>query len=131
MDLRQLTANAVEDAFGMWRYRWIALGIAWVIALVGWIWVLSLPNQYDATARVYVDTETTLRPLMEDLTVNKDTLTEVALVIQALVSGDAESFYAAGSGDVTARDVPATGRQPGRKNDGPARVKLQRSATGP
>jgi polysaccharide chain length determinant protein (PEP-CTERM system associated) len=86
MELRQITAVVVEDAFGMWRYRWLALGVAWAVALAGWLWVLSLPNQYDATARVYVDTQTTLRPLMADLTVTKDTLSEVSLVTEALLS---------------------------------------------
>lgn len=86
MDLRQLTSDLVEDAFGMWRYRWHALAVAWVVALAGWIWVLMLPNQYDATARVYVDTETMLKPLLRDLTVNSDTLSDVALVTEALLS---------------------------------------------
>ncbi|MEO7386015.1 MAG: XrtA system polysaccharide chain length determinant [Gammaproteobacteria bacterium] len=86
MDLRQLSSDLVEDAFGMWRYRWHALGVAWGLALVGWIWVLLLPNQYDATARVYVDTETMLKPLLRDLTVNSDTLSDVALVTEALLS---------------------------------------------
>ena len=53
MDLRQITSDLVEDAFGMWRYRWQALAVAWVVALAGWVWVLLIPNQYDATARVY------------------------------------------------------------------------------
>ncbi|MCE7903992.1 MAG: chain length-determining protein, partial [Gammaproteobacteria bacterium PRO9] len=60
MDLRQLTSDLVEDAYGMWRFRWTALAIAWVVALGGWIWALQLPNQYDATARVFVDTKTML-----------------------------------------------------------------------
>ncbi|MBN8279083.1 MAG: chain-length determining protein [Gammaproteobacteria bacterium] len=86
MDLRQLTSDLVEDGFGMWRYRWHALAVAWVAALAGWVWVLTLPNQYDATARVYVDTETMLKPLLRDLTVNTDTLSDVALVTEALLS---------------------------------------------
>lgn len=86
MDLRQLTSDLVEDGFGMWRYRWHALAVAWVAALAGWLWVLALPNQYDATARVYVDTETMLKPLLRDLTVNTDTLSDVALVTEALLS---------------------------------------------
>jgi len=86
MDLRQLTSDLVEDAFGMWRYRWHALAIAWALALGGWVWVLLLPNQYDATARVYVDTETMLKPLLRDLTVNPDTLSDVALVTEVLLS---------------------------------------------
>lgn len=86
MDLRQLTSDLVEDAFGMWRYRWQALAVAWTLALVGWGWVLLLPNKYDASARVFVDTETMLKPLLQNLTVNSDTMSDVALVTEALLS---------------------------------------------
>lgn len=86
MDLRQLTSDLVEDAYGMWRFRWTALAIAWVVALGGWIWALQLPNQYDATARVFVDTKTMLRPLLKDLTVDSNTLSDVAMVTEALLS---------------------------------------------
>lgn len=86
MELRQLTAQIVEQAFGMWRYRWHGVVVAWVVAVVGWTWVLMLPNQYDATARVYVNADTVLRPLLRDLTVASDTLSGVALVTQALLT---------------------------------------------
>lgn len=86
MDLRQLTSDLVEDAYGMWRFRWAALTAAWVVALLGWIWVLQMPNQYVATARVYVDTKTMLKPLMRDLTVDSNTLSDVAMVTEALLS---------------------------------------------
>ncbi|MEZ5566608.1 MAG: chain-length determining protein [Gammaproteobacteria bacterium] len=86
MDLRQLTSDLIEDAYGMWRSRWTALAVAWVAALIGWVWVLQLPNQYDASARVYVDTKTMLRPLMRDLTVDSNTLSDVAMVTEALLS---------------------------------------------
>ena len=86
MDLRQLTLALVEDAFGMWRYRWTALAVAWTLAIAGWLWVMLLPNQYDASARVFVDTETMLKPLLRDLTVNSDTMSDVAMVSEALLS---------------------------------------------
>lgn len=86
MDLRQLTSSALEDALGMWRYRWPALAVAWVLALAGWTWVLLLPNQYDSEARVFVNAETMLKPLLRDLTVPADTLSEVAVMTQVLLS---------------------------------------------
>lgn len=85
MDLRQLTSDLVEDAFGMWRFRWHALAVAWVVALAGWTWVLFLPNVYLASARVFVDTRTMLKPLMKGLTVDTDTMSEVGIVTEALL----------------------------------------------
>jgi len=50
------------------KYRWHAVAVAWVVAIAGWIIVLALPNQYEASARVYVDTQSILRPLMSGMT---------------------------------------------------------------
>jgi len=50
------------------KYRWHAIAITWIVAIAGWIVVLSLPNQYQASARVYVDTQSILRPLMSGMT---------------------------------------------------------------
>ncbi|USI72120.1 XrtA system polysaccharide chain length determinant [Sphingomonas morindae] len=38
----------------VWRGRWLALGIAWTIALAGWLVVALIPNAYQSTARLYV-----------------------------------------------------------------------------
>lgn len=86
MDLRDLTTRLVEDGLGMWRFRWAAVAVAWVVALVGWVVILTLPNDYEATARVYVNAETTLKPLLRELTVSTDTLSDVGMVTQALLS---------------------------------------------
>ena len=38
----------------IWRKRWIALAVAWVICLGGWFVVSRMPNQYESRARVFV-----------------------------------------------------------------------------
>ncbi len=52
---------------GMWRRRWIGLAVAWAVAVIGAIVLLRIPDRYEATARVYVDTQTVLKPLMSGL----------------------------------------------------------------
>jgi polysaccharide chain length determinant protein (PEP-CTERM system associated) len=106
MELRQLTIALIEQAYGMWRYRWQAVLVAWAVALLGWLWVLTLPNQYLASARVYVNTDTMLRPLMQDLTVAKDTLSGVSLVTQALLSKPQLKAVAVETGLETRADTP-------------------------
>ena len=54
---------------GIWRYRWYALVIALVVCPVGWFYVASLPPQYSAEARVFVDTDSILTPLLQGLTI--------------------------------------------------------------
>jgi polysaccharide chain length determinant protein (PEP-CTERM system associated) len=42
-------------AHTVWLRRWVALGIAWAICLVGWLAVSQIPNRYTSVARVSVE----------------------------------------------------------------------------
>jgi len=85
-EIQAILIRFVDDLRGTWRYRWWALGVAWLICLVGWAYVLTIPNVYQATARVYLDTQSSLRPLLQGLAVNPDVESDLALVRQALLS---------------------------------------------
>jgi polysaccharide chain length determinant protein (PEP-CTERM system associated) len=71
---------------GMWRYRWQALLVAWVVAVIGSAAVYALPDKYEAKARVSVDTQSVLKPLLHGLAVEPDIATKVKLMTQALLS---------------------------------------------
>lgn len=72
--------------YGMWRYRWSALLISWVIALVGWLVVFTLPNKYEANAVVHVDTQSVMKPLLKGLAVETDAEDELQIVSRVLLS---------------------------------------------
>ena len=38
----------------IWTRRWLALGIAWGICLLGWFFVAQVPSRYESRARVFV-----------------------------------------------------------------------------
>ena len=44
----------------VWQRRWIAMGIAWVICLVGWLAVAMIPNTYESQAKLFVQTKAIL-----------------------------------------------------------------------
>ena len=71
---------------GIWRNRWYALACAWLICVAGWVGVFMLPDQYQASARVFVDTQTILRPLLQGLTVEVNSEAQIGLVTQTLLS---------------------------------------------
>ncbi len=73
-------------ALGIWRKRWVVLVAAWLIAVVGWVWVYTLENRYEAQARVYVDTQSLLRPLMSGMAVQPNVEQQVAMVTRTLAS---------------------------------------------
>jgi len=73
-------------ALGIWRKRWVVLVVAWLLAVVGWVWVYTLENRYEAQARVYVDTQSLLRPLMSGMAVQPNVEQQVAMVTRTLAS---------------------------------------------
>src|SRR4030095_5530833 len=57
LDPQQLVALLVRYLRGMWRYRWLAIATAWLVSLGGWFWVYTVPNAYQAYAKVFVETD--------------------------------------------------------------------------
>lgn len=41
-------------AWSAWARRWLVLGVAWGVALLGWIAIAFIPNSYESKARIYV-----------------------------------------------------------------------------
>lgn len=82
--------EAVEQvlgyARGVWRRRALVLIVAWTISLVGWVWVYFLENQYQAQARVFVDTQSLLRPLLSGLAVQPNVEQQVSMMTRTLMS---------------------------------------------
>ncbi len=72
--------------FSLWSRRWIIVGIAWLGCLGGWSVVAMLPDRYESTARIYVDTQSLLTPLMQGLAVQQNREREVDIVRRTLLS---------------------------------------------
>ena len=87
--MQAILIKLVDDLRGSWRFRTIALAAAWGFCLLGWLAVLSVQNVYEASARVYLDTQGALRPLLKGLAVEPDIESELNVVRQAMVSGPA------------------------------------------
>ncbi len=58
----------------------------WLICPVGFVYVASMPNVYESSARVYVDTRSVLQPLLRGLALQTDPRQEVAMMVQTLLS---------------------------------------------
>lgn len=82
----EIVAKVFHAVHAMWRRRWIALAVAWGTAILGGILVMSLHDRYQATARVYVDTQTVLKPLMTGLAVQPDIDQQVNMLARTLIS---------------------------------------------
>lgn len=93
---------------GIWRNRWYALGCAWLVCLVGWVVVYRLPDQYEASARVFVDTQSILRPLLQGLTVSVNPEAQIGLMTRTLLSRpNLEKIARNADLDIRAQDTEA------------------------
>ncbi len=84
--MHELAGQILSHLQAAWRYRWYAVVIAWIIALGGWIAVYLTPDRYEASARVYVDTQSVLRPLLSGLVVQPNVDQMVTMMSRTLIS---------------------------------------------
>ena len=85
--MHELVLQLLRYARETWRFRWWMLGIAWAVCVVGWAVVARLPDQYQASARVFVDTQSVLAPMLKGLAMQTDSAERrVLLMTRTLLS---------------------------------------------
>jgi len=84
--MRETIVEIIMQIRAAWRFRWYAMVLAWVIAMFGWVFVMVMPNTYEASARVFVDTDSMLRPLLKGLAVQTDVGQRLRLMTRTLLS---------------------------------------------
>ncbi len=82
----ELVREVLRVARGMWSFRWPALVVAWVVAVLGSVLVWRIPDQFEASARIYVDTQSILKPLMAGLTVQPNVEQQINMLSRTLLS---------------------------------------------
>jgi polysaccharide chain length determinant protein (PEP-CTERM system associated) len=71
---------------GMYRYRWVAMLVAWGCFIFGWFVVFSMPDIYEARAQVYVDAHSRLARVMGQVGVSPSVGSHVLVVRQAMLA---------------------------------------------
>jgi polysaccharide chain length determinant protein (PEP-CTERM system associated) len=82
-DLAQLLLAHLR---GMWHRRWFGLAAAWIAAVIGVAIAMRIPERYEASARLYVDTQSLLRPLMAGISIQPNLDQQVVLMSRTLIS---------------------------------------------
>ncbi|WP_338061645.1 Wzz/FepE/Etk N-terminal domain-containing protein [Sphingomonas panacisoli] len=94
----------------VWHRRWLALAVAWAIAILGWLVVSQLPNRYEAKARVFVQMSSALPAAIgmtaadqqNDVDTIRQTLTS-ALNLEKVVRGTDLANTVSGPQDIADR----------------------------
>lgn len=84
--MEELIAQITTIARGMWRFRWHALIVTWIVGAVAAVIAFRVPDQYEASARVFVDTQSILKPLMSGLAVQPNVEQQVVMLSRTLIS---------------------------------------------
>ena len=84
--MHELILQLLSYVRGTWRSRWLMLGVAWIVCVIGWIVVMDMPDQYQASARVFVDTNSVLKPLLRGLAMQTSEARRITLMTKTLLS---------------------------------------------
>jgi polysaccharide chain length determinant protein (PEP-CTERM system associated) len=78
--------EALSYARRLWRYKWLSIGLAWVICVIGWPIVALIPPRYESSARIYVNADQLLTPLLKGIAVDDNPLRQVEFLQRTLLS---------------------------------------------
>ena len=84
--MQEIVQQVLVILRGMWKFRWPGLVVAWAAAVVGVVVVMKIPDQYEATTRIYVDTDSILKPLMAGLTVQPNVEQQIGMLSRTMLS---------------------------------------------
>lgn len=69
-----------------WRYRWATVACAWAVCGLGWVGSTFIPNQYEASARLYVDADAVLTPLLKGIAADSQVTSQLDILQRTLLS---------------------------------------------
>jgi polysaccharide chain length determinant protein (PEP-CTERM system associated) len=84
--MNDISHQAMALLRSVWQRRWTAAWSAWGVALVGAAAVWLVPERHEANARIFVDTQTVLKPLMAGLAFQPDVDQQVRMLARTLIS---------------------------------------------
>src|SRR6202166_5380665 len=76
----------LETAVTIWKHKWLALAVAWLVCLAGWSGVMLVPQRYESDARAFVDVNGLVTPLLKGLVVDTTPSESEGYLRQTLLS---------------------------------------------
>src|SRR5258708_4313042 len=84
--MNEIYRQILGYASSLWRKRWYIALIGWAVCIPGWIAVMQLPDRYESQARIYIDTDSLLSPLLRGISVESNVGQQVDFMQRTLLS---------------------------------------------
>lgn len=84
--MEEILRQALSILRATWKYRRLGMLVAWVVGAVAAGIVVRMPDRYEASARIFVDTQSILKPLMSGLAVQPNIEQQVMMLSRTLIS---------------------------------------------
>jgi polysaccharide chain length determinant protein (PEP-CTERM system associated) len=82
----QLLTHARRYTTAGWAHRWKALILTWIVCLVGWVAVYTIPDSYRASARLYADADAILGSVLRGIAADGSQASQVDTLQRTLLS---------------------------------------------
>lgn len=82
----QLPTIARKYLSSAWKHRWPAVFFTWLVCAGGWFMVMTIPNVYESSARLYVDADAVLNRTLGSLRVDNDAAGQLDVLQRTLLS---------------------------------------------
>jgi polysaccharide chain length determinant protein (PEP-CTERM system associated) len=70
----------------VWRHKWLGVATTWLVCTAGWIGVALVPTKYESSARVYLNADPLLTPLLKGLAADTDPTRQLDFMQRTLLS---------------------------------------------
>jgi polysaccharide chain length determinant protein (PEP-CTERM system associated) len=84
--MRSIQSQAMPLVQALWRHRWLAVGTAWLVCTAGWIGAAFVPTKYESSARVHLNADPLLTPLLRGLAADTDPSRHLDFMQRTLLS---------------------------------------------
>jgi len=84
--MNSLKSQAMPFVQMLWRQKWLAVGVAWLVCTAGWMGVAFIPTKYESSARVYLNADPLLTPLLHGLAADTDPTRHLDFLQRTLLS---------------------------------------------
>ncbi len=84
--MHEIFEQVMGHVVAIWHRRWTVLIVTWILSIGIWTYIYYIPDRFQASARVYVDTQSLLKPLLAGLTVQPNTNEEIGIMASTIIN---------------------------------------------